>query len=180
MYIKHGAWKGGKPTRLWKEWENMRYRCKSTSRSKTLRRYRGLPVAEEWQDFIKFREWALANGYQDDLTLDRIDSTKGYFPDNCRWATMKTQANNRSSNLLVSLNGTTMTAAQLADMLGVKKGTVLMRIRRGWSIERIASTKVGSYKYKYPKTISRIRSKIARIKWGRANYKNRKTHRNKR
>ena len=57
---------------------------------------RDITVCEEWlDDFTKFRDWALSNGYEDNLTLDRINSNKNYCPDNCRWATFKEQANNR-------------------------------------------------------------------------------------
>ncbi len=57
---------------------------------------RGITVCAEWlHDFVAFRDWALSHGYQDDLTIDRIDNDKGYSPDNCHWATMKEQRVNQ-------------------------------------------------------------------------------------
>ena len=87
---------GETKTRLYTAWGNMRGRC-SNPNLVEYPRYggRGITVCTEWNVFTVFRDWALANGYRPDLTLDRIDSDKGYGPENCRWATRATQALNR-------------------------------------------------------------------------------------
>ena len=83
---------------------------------------RGITVCDEWlckerignktKGWLVFKAWALNNGYRDDLSIDRIDVNKGYFPENCRWVTQKIQANNTRSNRFVTYNGRTQTLSQ--------------------------------------------------------------------
>lgn len=74
----------------------MKQRCKNP-RNAFFYRYggRGITYAEEWEHFEPFMEWALANGYSDKLTLDRIDNDAGYSPNNCKWSTQSEQASNK-------------------------------------------------------------------------------------
>lgn len=94
---------------------------------------KGITVCEEWiTDKKAFFEWALSNGYRDDLTIDRIDPTKGYSPDNCRWADWNVQNNHRSTNRFVEIDGVSHTIAEWARISGIKDRTIQYRLSRGW------------------------------------------------
>jgi len=80
---KHGGW----GTRLYSTWHHMLQRCFNEN-NKDYPRYGGRDIYVEdisWFDFVPFRDWALANGYQEGLSIDRIDNNEGYRPDNCQW-----------------------------------------------------------------------------------------------
>lgn len=103
--------------------------------------YAEITMCEEWEnDFTAFRNWAMENGYKEGLTIDRIDNSKGYSPDNCRWVTPKQQANNRSSNVFVEYDGKRLTLSELADYVGLSRTTIKQRYENGWDLEDIAKT----------------------------------------
>ena len=102
-----------KGTRLYNIYYDMKDRCHNSKYS-AYKRYgaRGIKVCNEWlNDKTKFFEWALSNGYNDDLTIDRIDNNKGYSPSNCRWVDKFEQANNTSRSIRLHYNGKLLTVS---------------------------------------------------------------------
>ena len=123
--------------RLYTIWSGMKSRC-SNPKSTCYDRYggRGITVCDDWNsDFVAFREWAWANGYNDELSIDRIDNDGNYEPSNCRWATREVQANNTSTNHQITINDTTKTIAEWSRFVGTLERTIWARLYHGWSEE---------------------------------------------
>ena len=129
---------GRKNTRLYRIWANIKTRCYNSNTS-VYKYYgaRGIVVCEEWKnDFKKFYDWAMNNGYSDELTIDRIDNNGNYEPSNCRWVSIKTQCVNRRSNHIVTIGNETKTLSQWCDFYEINYQTVQDRLRRGWNCEK--------------------------------------------
>lgn len=121
-----------KVNRLKNIWYRMKDRCYNRKHSSYL--YygaKGIIVCQEWKDsFINFLEWSKANGYENPLTLDRKDGTKGYSPENCRWVTKKQQSNNRKDNIKILYNGLERTISEISELTGTKHTTIYNRYRK--------------------------------------------------
>lgn len=125
LKLSHGMVK----TRLYRCWRNMHDRCLNP-KNKEFSNYgaRGISICKEWRDFSVFYQWAISNGYRDDLTIDRIDVNKGYSPQNCRWTDTYNQARNRTDNVWITIDGKRMIQEDWAKELGISSD--LIRYRR--------------------------------------------------
>ena len=124
------------------EWRKIKHRCTNANNDRW-GDYggRGITVCSEWaESFEAFRDWALANGYRDDLTIDRKDVNGNYEPGNCRWITNQEQQHNRRNNHNITYNGETHTITEWARIYGLSENGLVHRINRGWEIERALTT----------------------------------------
>lgn len=138
-------------TRLYIIWSHMKQRCYNEN-DLNYKKYgaKGITVCNEWLDnFMEFRNWAISNGYKEELTLDRIDSSKEYSPKNCRWATYKQQGNNRKNNHLLTYNGETHTISEWSEIVGISDKVIRERINRyRWTAEKALTTQVRPFRRK--------------------------------
>ena len=115
-------------TRIYRIWCGMKRRCYN-KHNEHFDRYggRGIIVCDEWKtDFMNFYDWAMSNGYDDKLSIDRINNEGNYEPSNCRWANQKQQIVNSTATIKCSLGGNIVSLSDIADILGVS----FKRIRR--------------------------------------------------
>lgn len=126
-------------THLYAAWSSMKARCYN-SNSHNYARYgaRGIEVCDEWKNsFEEFGKWALAHGYQDGLSIDRIDNDGNYCPDNCRWVDTKAQNNNRGVSLMFTYNGKTQNLSLWCEELGIPYYRTWQRIHQyGYTFEQ--------------------------------------------
>lgn len=109
---------------------------------------RGITVCDEWKDdFLTFYDWAINNGYQKGLTIDRINVNGNYEPNNCRWVDKKQQANNKRTNVFLTLNGERHTIMEWSEILRINVGTLQQRKYLGWSDEDILTKPVPKHNY---------------------------------
>lgn len=129
-------------TRLYRIWHNMKQRCTNPN-AHNYKRYggRGITFCKEWEEYINFKEWAINNGYDDNLFLDRQNNSGPYCPENCRWVTSDVQMNNTRKNVFVEYKGEKLTIAQLAKKYNLKYSTLQTRIQKlGYSVEKAVET----------------------------------------
>jgi hypothetical protein len=124
---KHGMF----GTKIYGSWGSMIQRCTDTNHP-YFKNYggKGVTVCDKWRNFEGFYE-DMKDGHADDLMLDRKENDKGYYKENCRWASRKEQANNMTTNRIINVDGKDMTLAQACELLNINYTLVRMRIHRG-------------------------------------------------
>ena len=136
---------GGGHTRLYNIYSNMMNRCYNIKQAE-YHNYggRGVSICKEWRDsFVTFREWAIANGYNDTLTIDRIDVNGNYEPPNCRWITKAEQQFNKTNTRYFEYKGQKKCLAEWAEIFSMNKPTLYNRVYNlGWSIDKALETEV--------------------------------------
>lgn len=132
-FTKHNMYK----TKIYYVYYGIKDRCYN-KKAKAYKNYgdKGIKVCDEWLDgFINFYNWAIANGYKEGLTIDRIDSNGNYEPSNCRWVDRIIQNNNTNRNHYITYNGEAKTISEWARYLGMNRQTLQGRLRNGHSIK---------------------------------------------
>lgn len=129
--VKHGL----SGTRIKRIYYNMHSRCENPNTPKFKNHGgRGIKVCDEWSGedgLINFYNWAMSNGYKEDLTIDRIDDDRDYEPSNCQWADYRTQNLNTRRNNIVTINGVTKTVTEWSEESGINRNTLDQRLRSG-------------------------------------------------
>lgn len=139
MTKSHGHTKKREVTRTYRAWSNMKTRC-GNPKATQYAYYggRGISVCEEWQTFENFL--ADMGESPEGMSLDRIDSNGDYAKNNCRWASMETQQNNKRSNRVLIYKGDQLTLSQLAQNAGINVGSLWDRLEVGMTVEDAVNT----------------------------------------
>lgn len=135
---------GMSKSRIYQIWECMKRRCYSKNFDH-YDRYggRGITVCDDWKNnFKQFYDWAIQNGYKENLTIDRINNDKGYYPENCRWITGKEQHRNKENTRYLTYNGITRPCSEWDEIYKFPSKTTGNRSYQGWTPEEIFSTPV--------------------------------------
>lgn len=144
MKYKHGYARKDKYNRLYGIYSHMIDRCHN-SKNPSYKNYgeRGIFVCDQWLENVDlFMKWAMENGYEDNLSIDRIDNNKGYSPDNCRWVGRTEQANNKRNNIILKYNGKTKTLPEWSREIEMPQKTLRSRYYMGWSDKEIIETPI--------------------------------------
>lgn len=137
-------------TRIYRTYAHMKDRCFNKN-DKAYKHYggRGITICPEWlgeHGFIRFYNWAIENGYNDNLTIERKDVNGNYCPENCCWIPFKRQMANRTNQNTIEYNGETRYLTEWANILGISQDTLWKRIfQSGWSVDKAFKTPVDTH-----------------------------------
>lgn len=124
-------------TKLYKIWSSIKQRC-FYEKSTNYKNYggRGISICKEWKDnFQSFYDWSISSGYKEGLSIDRVDVNGIYCPENCRWATIIEQSNNKRNNVIIEFNGVKKPLNYWEQKTGLSREIIYKRIRRGWEVK---------------------------------------------
>ena len=145
IVTKHGI----SMERIYNVYRSMLQRC-NDSNHWLYPRYggRGITVCDEWNgNPLVFKKWAINNGYNETLTLDRIDNNKGYSPDNCRFVTKKENMNNKSNTVFLTINGEKIALMDAAKKYNIDHTVLSQRVKKlRWNHTKAVSTPVRKLK----------------------------------
>lgn len=125
--------------RVYRIWAGIKTRCFTNNHHSYLHYgARGITICKEWEDdFLAFYNWAMANGYDDDLTIERREVNGNYEPNNCTWIPARDQPKNRRTSLFIDFQDLTMTPTEFSNAFDIPYTTVIKRLSDGWSANRI-------------------------------------------
>ena len=130
---KRSSTHGLSKSKLYKIWDGIKYRCYGKN-CLEYDRYggRGIGMCDAWKnDFMSFYDWSMNNGFEDGLSIDRIDNNGNYEPTNCRWANDYEQGANKRNNIVIEYNGETHILSEWARITGIKRLTLRKRYFSG-------------------------------------------------
>ena len=132
---------------LYRTWITMRSRCRNP-KTTGYKYYggKGITVCPEWDNYLVFKKWALENGYQEHLTIERLDNNLNYCPSNCTWITQSEQSKHTSNNKYITIDGVAQTIQEWVNQLklGSRHGIANAR-KQGWT-----TTEYLTWKYQNP------------------------------
>lgn len=132
-----GYYKRSPDNRLYRIYKGMKTRCYNQNAPEYyIYGGKGIKICDQWmRDYNNFCEWALEHGYNDSLSIDRIDNDSNYCPENCRWATAYQQMRNTSRNRFLKIGDEEKTVSEWCDLYHINLHTFYGRLREGWPVE---------------------------------------------
>lgn len=148
-----------------RRWISIRQRCRNKN-NVGYKDYggRGISLCDEWEKYEAFREWALKNGYEKHLTIERVDVNKGYSPSNCKWVPLSEQSSNTRRTKFIE--GEVIN--HVAKKLNVSRSAVVRRVNAGWSLSEIKENPKRKKLYDLPKYVTKRPNGKYRVRMGRS------------